>query len=472
MDLLLTHGFFLAEDPGEQRVMKPYPPLGILYISAFLKQHGVDVGIFDSTFALRSDFESLLRKERPGAVGIYANMLTRVSVLELIKVCGDLGIPVVVGGPDPANYAEEYLEFGADVVVIGEGEETLLELLPELGRGSEHLADVRGIAFSTDGGTFRTESRPHIRDLDSLPFPDRDAIPISRYLRAWKDHHGRGALSLITARGCPYTCRWCSHSVFGYSYRTRTPGNVADEIEFVLDRYKPEMLWYADDVFTIHRKWLLSFHDELQRRRIKIPFETISREDRLDEEIVETLASMGCYRLWIGSESGSQTVLDAMDRRTNAVRVREMVACLQRYGIRAGMFIMLGYEGERPEDIQATVDHVKIAAPDDLLTTIAYPIKGTPYYEAVQSRISSPAPWHQTSDRKLTVRGRASRRYYDFANRWLVSEHRRVQLGQRRLRGGLKYLQAWGGSGLGRLGMWWTKNERESGFGAEQGREL
>lgn len=464
MDLLLTHGFFLGEDPVEQKVMKPYPPLGILYISAFLKQHGVDVGIFDSTFARRSDFESRLRKERPAAVGIYANMLTRVSVLGLIEVCRRSGIPVVVGGPDPANYAEEYLRCGADVVVIGEGEETLLELLPKLGKSGSDLNGVQGVVFSRDGDTIRTEARPKIRDLDSLPFPDRAAIPIRQYLEVWRNHHGRGALSLITARGCPYTCRWCSHSVFGYSYRTRSPENVADEIESVLDQYKPEMLWYADDVFTIHRRWLLAFHRELQRRGIQVPFETISREDRLDEEIVETLASMGCYRLWIGSESGSQTVLDAMDRRTNASRVREMVACLQRHGIRAGMFIMLGYEGEEPEDIHETVDHVRRSAPDDLLTTIAYPIKGTPYYEAVQSRISSPAPWYQTSDRMLTVRGRASRRYYDFANRWLVSEHRRVKLAQRRLRGGLKYLQAWGGSGLGRLGMWWTRNERESGF--------
>ena len=185
-----------------------------------------------------------------------------------------------------------------------------------------------------------------IADLDAQPFPDRAAIDQHAYVDVWRKHHGSGSVSLITARGCPFTCTWCSHSVFGYSHRRRSPANVVDEVEHIVATYAPDQLWYADDVFTINHKWLFEYAAEMERRGLRLPFETISREDRLNEEIIQTLARMGCYRLWIGAESGSQRVLDAMKRRTNAERVRSMVHLLQKYGIEVGMFIMLGYDGE------------------------------------------------------------------------------------------------------------------------------
>jgi radical SAM superfamily enzyme YgiQ (UPF0313 family) len=465
MDILLTHGYYLYDDPHERRVMKPYPPLGILYISSHLKAKGFDVGIFDSTFSSQPSFRQFVGTQRPPVVGLYANLLTRRTVLEMMRFCKDQGCLVVVGGPDPANYPEEYLLRGADVVVVGEGELTLEELLPHLARyGPTDMGHIQGIVYREPSGHLvRPAPRPYLTILDTQPFPDRGAIQIPEYVRVWREHHGMGSVSLITARGCPYTCAWCSHAVFGYSHRRRSPQNVADEVELVLETYRPDMLWYADDVFTIHHRWLSGYARELQRRGIRIPFETISREDRLDEKTIRTLAEMGCSRLWIGSESGSQQVLDAMQRHTNATRVQEMVHLLQKYRIQVGLFVMLGYEGESVTDLKATAEHLKAANPDIFLTTLAYPIKGTPYYDQVAGRVIARKPWEQGSDRDLTVAGRHSRRFYTFANRWLVGE---VAWHQQRQNGARSYRQmakAFVNAGVGRLGMRLTQHEVEHG---------
>lgn len=462
MDILLTHAFFLHEDAHERSVMRPYPTLGLLYLSAYLKQHGFDVDVFDTTFSSRTAFEAHVRRHRPPVVGIYCNLITRPAALALIRTCNKVGALVVVGGPEPANYAERYLAHGADVVVIGEGEETMRELLPHLiDHGPRGMRDIDGIVYREDDELVRAPARTFIEDLDSLPFPDRESIDLDRYVDVWRRYHGRGSVSLITARGCPYTCTWCSHAVFGYSHRRRSPENVADEVEMIIDRYDPDMLWYADDVFTIKPSWFRAYAEELQRRSIRIPFETISREDRLNEDVVRTLAEMGCFRLWIGSESGSQHVLDRMKRRTDAERVPEMVHLLQRYGIEAGMFIMFGYEGESERELHETVDRLKTASPDRLLTTLAYPIKGTAYYEEVEDRIVPLKPWSEGSDRDHTVAGRRSRRYYAHANRWMVNEyalHRERQQASPRVSALARHFVA---SKAGRAGMLLTRHERE-----------
>ena len=465
MDILLTHGYYLYEDPHELQIMKPYPPLGLLYVSSHLKARGFDVEVFDTTFRSRQAFREHIARTQPPVVGIYCNMMTRQNVLEMVRACKNQGATVVLGGPEPANYAEEYLARGADVVVVGEGEFTLEELLPRLARrGPGDMGSIAGIIYRKDDGQIvRTSPRPYITALDAQPFPDRAAIDVDEYVRVWRDYHGMGSVSLITARGCPYTCTWCSHSVFGYSHRRRSPENVADEVELILATYQPDMLWYADDVFTIHPRWFFAYAEELKRRGIRIPFEAISREDRLDEEIIRTLADMGCFRLWIGSESGSQRVLDAMQRRTDAARVRGMTHLLQEHGIEAGMFIMLGYEGERMADIEATVEHLKAANPDSFLTTVAYPIKGTPYYDEVADRIIELKPWDEGTDRDLTVAGRHSRRFYEFANRWMVGEvawHRQRNGSQGNFR---QMAKAFVNAQVGRLGMWLTRSEVESG---------
>lgn len=465
VDILLTHGYFLHGDPHELEVMRPYPPLGLLYISSHLKERGFEPELFDSTFQSRAAFDAHVARARPPVVGIYCNMMTRRNAVSMIPACRAAGARVVVGGPDPASYAEEYLAAGADVVVIGEGERTLEELIPHLARsGPAGMREIQGIVYREDGGAVvRTLPRPYLKELDAQPFPDRTAIDIPAYMHVWREHHGMSSVSLITARGCPYTCTWCSHSVFGYTHRRRSVGNVVDEVEQIVGAYKPDLLWYADDVFTIHHRWLRAYADELERRGLLVPFETISREDRLNEEVVKTLARMGCFRLWIGSESGSQRILDAMSRRANAERVREMVHLLQRHGIEAGMFIMLGYDGEEVADLEATVEHLKLANPDRLLTTVAYPIKGTPYYDAVADRVHARMPWAQGSDQDLTVLGRHSRRFYEHATRWMVSEVARQRLGREDRPAYRRRVKSLVNAKRGRLGMLLTQHEVEEG---------
>jgi radical SAM superfamily enzyme YgiQ (UPF0313 family) len=433
MDILLTHGYFLYEDPKELQIMKPYPPLGILYICSHLRKKGLSAEVFDSTFSSREELWKLLRQGPPSVIGIYANLMTRPNVVEILRVAKEAGWQTLVGGPEPGAYVNEYLAAGADVVVVGEGELTLEELVPELkAHGRDNLGRIDGIAFlATDGSVVRTKPREQIRDIDAQPWPARESIDMARYVETWRTHHGMGSVSLITARGCPYHCRWCSHEVFGKTHRRRKPVSVADELEWLINRYQPQMAWMADDVFTIHHGWLFQYAGELKRRGVKLPFECISRADRLNLKVVETLAEMGCFRVWIGSESGSQRILDAMERGVTVEEVQNSVALCRSAGIQTGMFLMWGYEGEDLSDIEATVEHVKKSDPDIFFTTVAYPIKGTPYFSEVADRVESLKAWSESSDREFRVRKRHSRQFYRFADKLLRSEVELNRLGNK-----------------------------------------
>jgi anaerobic magnesium-protoporphyrin IX monomethyl ester cyclase len=424
MELLLTHGYFLYEDPKELQIMKPYPPLGLLYICSHLRGKGFAVEVFDSTFQTRAALREKLLAGPPSTLGIYANLMTRPNVVTILSEAKRAGWKTIVGGPEPGAYIEEYLDAGADVVVIGEGEITLQELLTAWREKSDVQLDaIAGIAFrDSDGTMHRTMPRPQIADLDAQPWPARDAIDMDRYVDTWRTHHGRGSVSIITARGCPYRCEWCSHQVFGQTHRRRKPELVADELEWLIDRYQPDMLWIADDVFTINHDWLARWAAELRRRNIHIPFECISRSDRLNENVIRILAELGCFRLWVGSESGSQKILDSMQRGVSIQAVRQAVALCRQYGIETGMFLMWGYEGEEIADIEATIDHVRFSNPDIFLTTVSYPIKGTPYYNKVASRLIQIKPWGQTSDREFDLAGRRPREFYRIADELLRYE--------------------------------------------------
>lgn len=466
-DILLTHGYFIAEDEHEQQIMKPYPTLGLLYISSHLKAKAFQVDVFDATFETVATFEAYLAQSRPSLVGIYCNLMTKFNVLKQIELCKAIGATVVLGGPEPESYAEQYLRHGADFVIAGEGERTLEALIPYLSqKDKDGLETIAGLIYlNADNTVQHNPIRPQIKDLSAQPWPDRAAIDMPRYLETWKTHHGLSSVSLITARGCPYTCTWCSHSVFGQTHRRRSVEDVADEVEWIANTYNPDQLWYADDVFTIVPRWTIAFAAELKKRNIRIPFECISRPDRLNEKVVAALAEMGCYRLWLGAESGSQRILDGMQRKTQAADVQEKSLMLQAAGIEVGMFIMLGYEGEEIRDIEETVEHLKQSRPNIFLTTVSYPIKGTTYYESVADKVTTDLAWDQRSDRDLGVEGRFSAEFYAHATRYMVNE---VNLHKARLDGthnvaqlGKLYLNA----KRGRMGMTRTQHQRETPAG-------
>lgn len=404
--------------------MKPYPPLGILYICAHLRRKGVQTQVFDSTFSSRQELFKVIRTGPPSVIGVYANLMTRANVVEILRCAKEAGWQTIVGGPEPGAYIDEYLNAGADFVVIGEGEITLEELLPVLhGESFQSLEEIAGIAFrSGSGEIIQTRPREQIREVSAQPWPAREAIDMDRYVSVWRDHHGTGSVSLITARGCPYHCRWCSHQVFGKTHRRRSPASVAEELAWLVERYHPDMAWMADDVFTIHHGWLFQYAAELKQRGLRVPFECISRADRLNQKVVETLAEIGCFRVWIGSESGSQRILDAMERGVTIDEVQAAVSLCRTYGIQTGMFLMWGYEGEELDDVEATIQHVKRTDPDIFFTTVAYPIQGTPYSSHVAERTERMKPWNIASDREVRIRGRHSRRFYGFADQLLRSE--------------------------------------------------
>jgi radical SAM superfamily enzyme YgiQ (UPF0313 family) len=422
-DILLTHGYFLYEDPKELQIMKPYAPLGILYLCSHLQSKGFEVEVFDTTFATRDSLIERLQTGEPSVLGIYANLMTRSNVVQLLGLAREAGWTTIVGGPEPGAYAREYLDAGAQYVVLGEGEATLEELLTAITHNRHpSVSAVAGIAYLEEGQLIQTAPREQIAKLDDQPWPARTAIDIHRYVKTWRDHHGKGSVNFITARGCAYRCRWCSHQVYGQTHRRRNPLLVVDEVEWLLNEYSPDMVWVSDDVFTIHHAWLREYAAEMRRRGLRIPFECISRADRLNDEIMGVLAELGCFRLWIGSESGSQRILDSMDRGVKLEQVQKAVELSRAHGIQSGMFLMWGYEGEEMEDIEATVQHVSKSQPDIFFTTVSYPIKGTPYFERVRDRLVQLAPWGQSSDREIKIRGRHSRRFYGFADKLLRSE--------------------------------------------------
>ena len=450
--------------------MKPYPPLGLLYLSAWLDLYGVENEVFDTTFSTKRIFKQHLMETRPRVLALYVNLMTKLNVLETVRFVRNQEVLkntlIVLGGPDVTHNLADYLQHGADLIVIGEGEQTMLEIAlttnaPQISSRLAGLefAHIPGLAFlQPDGFVFKTDGREKIRDIDTLPFPNRLKINLQLYLDAWKKAHGNSAVSVSTQRGCPYTCRWCSTAVYGQSYRRRSPENVVDEIVWLQKNYDFDLIWFVDDVFTVSHKWLEAFRDALQKRGVKVQFECITRADRLTEEMLKVLKEAGCFRVWIGAESGSQRVIDAMDRRVEVGQVREMIRSARKTGIEAGTFIMLGYPGETEDDIRETVQHLKESNPDLFTITVAYPIKGTGLYEEVEASSYAGLPWEQRTDRDLDFRRTYPRRYYDFAVRWTVNS---VHLHKARLSGKLltfKGLKLIGKVGVARAGMWASRH--------------
>ncbi len=405
--------------------MRPYPPLGLLYISAWLEKNGFENQVFDSTFSTKAALRKHLEVYRPDIVALYTNLLTKINVVAIIDFVKSSpalkNTLVIVGGPDVTYNIENYLNSGADLVVIGEGEQTMLEITHEFKKGTLSWKSIPGVAFVLpDGSVFKTAAREKIKNIDILPIPNRSNIDLGKYLSVWLRHHGRSAISVSTQRGCPYTCRWCSTAVYGQSYRRRSAKSVVDELELLREQYNPGQIWFVDDVFTVSHKWIEAFHQEVISRNVMIPFECITRAERLDEEILKRLKESGCFRIWIGAESGSQKVLDVMDRRVDAKVVQSMIKKTRTQGIETGTFIMLGYPGETESDIIETLDYLKASNPDFATYTLSYPIKGTMLYNEVESHFTKKLDWQKSTDRDIDFKRTYSRKYYRYALPWLM----------------------------------------------------
>lgn len=424
MQIVLSHGYFLEEDSKEQKIMRPYPPLGLLYISAYLQTHGIANEVFDTTFASYQEWKSFLITNSPKVIGLYSNLMTKIRIVQMIKWIRNNLPPakIVIGGPDTTYNIHRYLQSGAHFVVLGEGEITMFELGKALlKREQQDLQDIEGIAWLDANGTLcKSPARPKIKDLDTLPDPNREGIDLNLYLDSWRRHHGHASISVSTQRGCPYTCKWCSTAVYGQSYRRRSGKSVVNELKSLVATYQVNRFWFVDDVFSISHKWLDTFEEHLQRQCLSIEFECITRADRLNEDVIQQLKRMGCFRIWIGAESGSQKVIDLMDRRVNVQHVSEMIQSTKAQGVEAGTFIMLGYPGETENDILQTVEYLRKSNPNHFTITIAYPINGTAMHREVVMEEMPQAQWEKKTDREISFDRAYPRKYYDHAVRYVV----------------------------------------------------
>ncbi|GAB5416849.1 MAG: radical SAM protein [Crocinitomicaceae bacterium] len=422
MKVVLTHAYFIYEDVKEQKIMRPYPTLGLLYISAFLKRENKDITLVDSTFSSINDWRKEILLKQPKIVAFYTNLMTKVQVIEQLQYLKEQ-LPethFIVGGPDVTYNQENYLKAGFDFVVIGEGEQTMLDLVNALETNGD-LNTIPGISFLDNGELKENEPRTKIRELPTLPFPDRGAIPFEKYLNVWQEHHGKRTANISTQRGCPYTCKWCSTAVYGQSYRRNEPDRVVAEILHLKGDFGVEALWFVDDVFTVSHKWIERLHAEFTKHQLVMPFEIITRAERLNKSVLQQLKEMGCFRIWIGAESGSQKIIDRMDRRVKLETVQEMMQLTQSMGMEAGTFIMVGYPGETHEDIRATLEHIEHCNPDLLTITRAYPIKGTALYEEIEAEITVKPDWNTSTDRDIRFQLPYSDAYYENAIRYLVN---------------------------------------------------
>lgn len=425
MSILLTHTYYLYEDDKEQKIMKPYAPLGLLYISAYLNENAIENHLYDSTFYSKAEQLNFIEEKQPKVVAIYTNLMTKINVIILINLLKNeekYGFPkLILGGPDITYNCENYLNTGVDFLILGEGEQTTLELYNAIINGEDYSM-VSGIAYLENGALKKTAPRIKMKDLSELPLPNRAAIPIDKYLDTWKSNHGMSSMTVSTQRGCPYTCKWCSTAVYGQSYRRRPSDLVAAELRMLKETYNPDSIWFVDDVFTVSHKWIRSFHEDVIKQDAVIPFECITRAERLNDEILKLLKEAGCYRIWIGAESGSQKIIDAMDRRVDINVVKEAIQKTNALGMETGTFIMVGYPGEDEEDISETIDYLKAADPTHFTITVAYPIKGTSLYNDIENKITIQPNWETSTDRDIEFTRTYSRKFYDFAIRRIVNE--------------------------------------------------
>lgn len=425
-DILLTHCNHLYYDQKQVRKMQPYPPLQTIIAAAHLREAGFVVALFDATLnAPEQGFRAALTRHRPGLVILCEdnfNYLTKMCLkrnrqlaFAMAGIARQQNIPIAVSSSDASDRAWEYASHGVDVAVIGEPEHTLVDLARHrLGLGSGDLSQVPGLAYvdPRNGGVCYTTPRQAETDLSRFPMPAWDLVDIDSYRDAWMKAHGHFCLNLISSRGCPYNCNWCAKPIYGQTYRLVPARRAAEEMRLLKQKYNPDQIWFADDTFALSHQWTGEFAQALAEWGAQIPFRTQSRCDLMTEDTAADLQRAGCAEIWLGVESGSQRILDAMEKD---ICVREVYAArenLRRQGIRACFFLQFGYPGETWEDIQATIRMVRETAPNDVGISVSYPLPGSKFYSQVPADARSGQNWLESGDLSVTFHATYNNHFY------------------------------------------------------------
>jgi radical SAM superfamily enzyme YgiQ (UPF0313 family) len=420
MDVLLTHSNHVFSDEKQRRKMEPYPPLQTLLAAAVLREAGLTVDVCDIT--LESPKEKLTKAIRDAAPCLVVvceddfNFLTKMCLSgnrELAfwtaKFAREHNCLSAVHGSDSTDRVEEYLEAGFNYILIGEVEETLRELAT-----GKPVNQVAGVAYREHetGKTRRTPPRTLRTQLDERPMPAWDLIDIAPYRDLWLAKHGYFSLNLVSSRGCPFRCNWCAKPIWGNNYHARSAVCVAEEMLHVKERYAPDHIWFADDIFALSARWTAEFADAVEQLRARIPFKMQSRCDLMTRETVADLKRAGCCAVWMGAESGSQRILDAMEKGTKVQQIYQAVANLSRNNIRTGLFLQFGYPGENWEDVESTVRMVREVKPDDVGVSVTYPLPGTKLHQLVSSELGKKTNWTDSGDLSMMFKGTFSTELY------------------------------------------------------------
>lgn len=389
--VLLIYPYF---NPWNNRSIFRFPPLGLGYIASSLRNNGYDVDILDCTFMTRQ--KALKKAEDYGAevVGIYSMMSMYHESIRFARHLRERCGLLVCGGPlpsmDPISFMKDF-----DIVVRGEGEETIIDVLRIFETGGDP-GSIPGIAFrknisglagcGEEGEIIITEMRELKTNLDQIAFPARDLFPNKEYIEYEKRRTGCGTTTIFSTRGCPFRCEFCSNAVFGVSYRERSPANVLDEVEEALS-YGYDKIHFADDVFTLNKERVFDICRDIKKRGLNFKWECLGRADSIDKDVVVKMKEAGCERIFYGIESGNDRVLRMMNKKITVEAAQKAVQSTAEAGIQTGAFFILCYPGETNETVLDTIRFATSLPLDYLSFTVPYPLQGTSLFERVKYNI-------------------------------------------------------------------------------------
>lgn len=439
MKVLFTHSYFLRFDPKQWKLQQPYAPLGTIQAAAVLREQGYEVFLHDVMF--KPSAQSIadpLNEIQPDALVIYDdgfNYLTKMcltnmreAAIEMSKIAKGHNCKIMVCSSDATDHSEMYLDNGADFIITGEGEITLLELMNSLKIKSTGLENIEGIIFKQDGITKVNSKRQVQRVLDSLPLPAWDLVNMNLYKQAWKKSTGHFSINMNTTRGCPFHCNWCAKPIYGNRYNTRSPEHVLKEIKMLKNKFGFEHIWFCDDIFGLKPGWINAFAALIEKENLKFRFKIQSRVDLLlQENNIAALARAGCETVWVGAESGSQKILDAMDKGTKVEQIYEATRLLKKHNIQPSFFIQFGYPGETKQDIDATINMIMDLLPHDIGVSISYPLPGTKFYETVKEQLKEKANWKDSDELALMFKNTYPSGFYKELHRYIHRSYRAKQ---------------------------------------------
>jgi len=427
--VLFSHSYYYQLDSKQWEMGEPFPPLMTITAAAHLRDNGYEVALFD--VALRKSekgLEEVLKQFKPDYFVIFDdgfNWLTKMclttmreAAFRMQKMAKSYGLTIITCSSDSTDHHEKYLDNGADVVIKGEGEVTLLELINTLNEGNA-IDDIKGIAYKEGSKIKITPKRPVMQDLDQMPQPAWDLIDVNEYKKIWEFHNKTHYLNIATTRGCPYKCNWCAKPIYGQRYNSRSPLRVVNEIEYHVKNHQVIHFWMCDDIFGLKPGWVKEFRDELLKRNLNIKFKIQSRSDLLlKEDNINDLVDAGLDEVWMGAESGSQKILDAMDKGITVGQIHESATLIKRKGVKLGLFIQYGYLGETKDDIKLTIKMIKELVPDYIGISVSYPLPETKFYDMVKNDLVGKSNWVDSDDLDMMFKNTYSPAYYKVLHRY------------------------------------------------------